>query len=115
MATQQHPVSENLRTFPRRELSLPMEISLWRRNEIQVINCLSRDISLRGAFLYTTELGFPKFRTLEVRILSLLNRTTVKSRILARAVRKTDDGVAIEFRRAHNTILFALQQLLTTA
>lgn len=114
MAMQQYPALQNQRAVARQQLCLKMEISLWQRDRVKVVTCHSRDISLRGAFLTTTELGFPKFRTLEVRIPFLPDMGIHKPRILARAVRKTDNGIAIEFRRAHNTTLHALQELLTS-
>lgn len=106
----------DMRAFPRRAMKLPIEISLWHRDEATVIHCDADNISLQGAHLNTQALGFPKFRTLEIRILNLIDETMpTPQRILARAVRPTATGLAIEFRRTKNSVIKALQQHLITA
>jgi len=111
-----HTQNMDMRAFPRQDMKLPIEICLWHRDEATVVHCDSDNISLRGAHLQTKELGFPKFRTLEIRILNLIDESLpATQRILAKAVRATDTGLAIEFRRTSNRVLKALHKHLLSA
>lgn len=102
----------NNRAWQRRSMSLDVEIRLWHRNGEQVIHCKTGNISMIGAFIITTELGFPKRRLVELRF-SILDRLSLKQpQILARVVHKGKDGLGLRFCRTDSDTIRALHRML---
>ena len=59
------------REWQRRLIPFEVEVRLWHRQGEQVIKCKTRNISMNGAFLITDELGFPRYRLLELRFAAM--------------------------------------------
>ena len=100
------------RTWKRDSVALDVEIRMWRRDGEEVVNCKTLDIGLGGAELLTYNATFPKHRVLEVRFAQMHNMKLRQTRILAKFLRKTQDGVAIQFTKANNETLMILQRLI---
>ena len=105
-------VTMEQRTWKRDSVALDVEIRMWRRGGEDVVNCKTLDIGLGGAEILTYDATFPKHRVLEVRFTQMQNMKLQQSRILAKFLRKTADGVAIQFTKANNETLMILQRLI---
>jgi len=101
------------RTWNRNNLALDVEIRLWRPNGEEVLRCKTLDLSLGGAELLTYDVDFPKHRVLEVHFPHLVKQGVKQHRILGKFIRKTDSGIAIQFRKAHNETLRQLHSAIT--
>ena len=100
------------RHWQRRKIPFEVEVSLWHRNGEQTVVCKTHDVSMSGALLLTQELGYPKHRLLEIRF-KALNRLSLKQpRIIARAIRKDANGIAVRFRKADRDTIKALHKML---
>lgn len=100
------------RHWQRRKIPFEVEVSLWHRTGEQTVVCKTYDISMSGALLLTHELGFPKHRLLEVRFKALDRLQLKQPRIIARAIRKDSDGIAVRFRKADRETIRALHKML---
>ena len=100
------------RTWKRDSLNLEIEIHMWRPDGEEVLRCKTKDVSLGGAELLTYDVSFPKHRVLEIWFSELKKAGTEKTRILGKFIRKTDNGIAIQFRKANNETLKKLQYLI---
>jgi len=100
------------RTWKRDSIALDVEISMWRPDGQVVLNCKTLDVSMAGAELLTYDVTFPKHRVLEIRFTQMCGKTLKRPRILAKFLRKTNDGIAIQFRKADNETLKFLQKMI---
>ncbi|HEC29301.1 MAG TPA: PilZ domain-containing protein [Gammaproteobacteria bacterium] len=100
------------RTWKRDSLALDVEIRMWRPAGEEILCCKTLDVSLGGAELLTHNVTFPKHRVLEIRFSELNGRGLKQSRILGKFIRKTNGGIAIQFRKANNDTLKILQALM---
>jgi len=100
------------RTWKRDSIALDVEIRMWRRDGEDILNCKTLDVCLGGAELLTYESTFPRHRVLEVRFSQMHGKGMRQPRILAKFIRKTRDGVAIQFTKANNETLKVLQSLI---
>ncbi len=102
----------NKRTWQRRNMSLDVEVRLWRRQGEQVVNCKTRNVCMTGTYINTTELGFPKRRLVELRF-SVLDRLRLKRpEILARVVHSGKDGLGLRFCTTDHDTIRALHRML---
>ena len=102
----------NKRSWQRRNMSLDVEVRLWRRQGEQVINCKTRNVCMTGTYISTTELGFPKRRLVELRF-TILDRLRLKHpEILARVVHKGKDGLGLRFCKTDSATIRALHRML---
>lgn len=100
------------RTWKREHLNLDIEIRMWRPDGEEIIRCKTLDVSLGGAELQTFDITFPKHRVLEVFFPELRHYGLRQPRILGKFVRKTDKGMAIQFRKASNETITALYRMM---
>jgi hypothetical protein len=100
------------RTWKRDSIALNMEIRMWRPEGEQVVNCKTLDVSLGGAELLCYGTSFPRHRVLEIRFSHMCNKRIKQPRILAKFIRKTQHGIAIQFLKANNETLRSLQSLI---
>ncbi len=100
------------RSWKRNTIALDVEIRMWRPDGEVVLNCKTLDVSLAGAELLTFDVTFPRHRVLEVRFTQLRDKTMKQPRILATFLRKTKDGIAIQFRKANNETITLLHGLI---
>lgn len=100
------------RTWKRDPVALDVEIRMWRRDGEDIVNCKTLDVCLGGAELLTYNATFPKHRVLEVRFPQLSHMKMRQPRILAKFIRKTSQGVAIQFTKANNETIKNLQGLI---
>jgi len=101
------------RTWKRGEMSLDVEIRMWRPNGEEVLRCKTLDLSLGGAELQTYDVAFPKHRVLEIRINQLNEFGLKQHRILGKFIRKTNNGMAVQFRKANNDTIKVLQYIIS--
>lgn len=101
------------RTWKRDAMSLDVEIRMWRPNGEEVLRCKTLDLSLGGAELQTYDVAFPKHRVLEIRINQLGDFGLKQHRILGKFIRKTNNGMAVQFRKANNETIKVLQYLIS--
>ena len=102
----------NNRSWQRRSLSLDVEVRLWHREGDQVVNCKTRNMCMTGAYIATTELGFPRRRLVELRF-PVLDRLRLKQpEILARVVHKGKDGLGLRFCKSETATTRALHRML---
>jgi len=101
------------RTWNRNNLALDVEIRLWRPNGEEVLRCKTLDVSLGGAELLTYDVEFPRHRVLEIHFPHLSEKGIKQPRILGKFIRKTDSGIAIQFRKANNETLKQLHTVIT--
>ena len=100
------------RTWKRDSLNLEIEIRMWRPDGEEVLRCKTKDVSLGGAEILTYDVSFPKHRVLEIWFSDLKNSDAEKTRILGKFIRKTNNGIAIQFRKANNDTIRNLQRLI---
>jgi len=100
------------RAWKRNSIALDVEIRMWRPDGEVVLKCKTLDVSLAGAELLTYDVTFPRHRVLEVRFTQLRDSSMKQPRILATFLRKTSDGIAIQFRKANNETIKLLQSLI---
>jgi hypothetical protein len=100
------------RNWQRRRIPLEVEVSLWHRGGEQTVVCKTHDVSMNGALLLTHELGYPKHRLLEIRFKALSHLQLKQPRIIARAIRKNPNGIAVRFRKADRDTIRALHKML---
>jgi len=100
------------RTWKRDEMSLDVEVRMWRPDGEEVLRCKTLDLSLGGAELETFDVAFPKHRVLEIRINQLSDCGLEKHRILGKFIRKTNNGMVVQFRKANNETIKALQCMI---
>ena len=100
------------RNWQRRQITFDVQVRLWHRGGEQLIACKTQDVSMGGALLLTNELGFPKHRLLEI-IFPALQRLQLKQpNIIARAVRKQEQGLAVRFSKADRETIRAMHKML---
>jgi len=100
------------RNWQRRQIAFDVQVRLWHRGGEQLIACKTQDVSMGGALLLTDELGFPKHRLLEI-IFPALQRLQLKQpNIIARAVRKQEQGLAVRFSKADRETIRAMHKML---
>jgi len=100
------------RNWQRRQITFDVQVRLWHRGGEQLIACKTQDVSMGGALLLTDELGFPKHRLLEI-IFPALQRLQLKQpNIIARAVRKQEQGLAVRFSKADRETIRAMHKML---
>ena len=100
------------RTWKRDNVNLDIEIRMWRPTGEEVIRCKTLDVSLGGAEIQTFDITFPKHRVLEVFFPEMQRYGLRQPRILGKFVRKTTNGMAIQFRKANNETITALYRLV---
>ncbi len=100
------------RNWQRRPINFDVEVRLWQKTGEQVINCKTRDLSMGGAFLITEELGFPRHRLLEIRFHALQRLQLKQPQIIARAVRREGNGLAVRFTKADRETIKAMHKML---
>ena len=100
------------RTWNRDSIALDVEVRMWRPEGEQVLKCKTLDVSLGGAELQSYGVSFPRHRVLELRFIQLCNRQIMQPRILAKFIRKTNHGMAIQFLKANNQTIRGLQSLM---
>jgi len=100
------------RNWKRDPMSLDVEVRMWRPCGEEVLRCKTLDLSLGGAELETYDVAFPKHRVLEIRFSKLTNCGLKQPRILGKFIRKTNNGMVVQFRKAENETLKCLQYLI---
>ncbi len=100
------------RNWNRDAIALDVEIKMWRPEGEQVLRCKTLDVSLGGAELLSCAVKFPKHRVLELRFPQICGTQVKQPRMLAKFIRNTDRGMAIQFLKANNETLRALQALI---
>ena len=100
------------RNWQRRQITFDVEVRLWHRGGEQNIACKTQDVSMGGALLLTDELGFPKHRLLEISFPALRSLQLKQPKIIARAVRKQANGLAVRFSKADRETIRAMHKML---
>ena len=100
------------RTWKRDSIALDVEIRMWRPDGEVILKCKTLDVSLAGAELLTYDVTFPRHRVLEIRFTHLRDKSMRQPRILAKFLRKTSGGIAIQFRKANNETIKLLHNLI---
>jgi len=100
------------REWQRRLIPFEVEVRLWHRQGEQIIKCKTRNISMNGAFLITDQLGFPRYRMLELRFAAMDRLKLPQTHIIAKAIRQEKDGLAVRFTKADRESIRALHKIL---
>lgn len=100
------------RAYFRRSIRRSVDVVLWRREGEQIIRCHTKNMSLGGALLDAGGIEFPKFRLLELDFRMPAMNSGKRRRILALAVRQSEEGVAVEFRQVDLAVLRLLHEII---